>query len=705
KRGGYLQVLKPPVREGYTFAGWKANDATWTMDTAITGNITIVAQWTEKPVTPVKEYWTVTIDLNDGSTPTTRQVEKGQKLTEVSEPTREGYEFAGWKANGAEWTMDEAITANITIVAQWSEIAYSITFNMHEHGAAPSKITNVKALPTELPIVEDVAGWCFKGWYLDDTFETKAVAGASITEDATLHARWITIYEEFVSRGNIIYANDFVGANDVLHSNVIGNFENYEETYGKWFGTVNDYDDFDELNKVFIQNGYLNVVDNSNKTTSAQLILNPVYASVVEVKAVIQTSIVAENWSVFTIMSPFSSSEYLLNLKTNDAKEICLQTRVYDETEEDYKDSILPTSGGFVFVENKDLVIEATFDLGTGEITVTLSQEGKTKTFTETIDKEGYEKQGLPLTFSGVQVMTADSDSHSIKLDWLGARIVSENVEVLKALALAQLEANYEDYDKSEYTQQLELLEKTYADSVAAIEACTTNAEVLEALNEIDEAFQKIKSDSQLEAEAMVEEALQELAELKEQYKDSYTITKDSEDDWYANKESFNELFENAFRNLENPWSVEAVQNEVAYVRNTLTEENSWLQNDQVVLQNYREYLVDETRNYGWENGFGDCMGQVEEDIITPLEEELAALNTKAEMKACFALYLELFDSLETEEEVLARTKQEACTEVEEFAELALEDLDAEIDAELITEIGNVKDNAILAINNATTID
>ncbi|MDE6655945.1 MAG: Ig-like domain-containing protein, partial [Anaeroplasmataceae bacterium] len=39
----------------------------------------------------------------------------------VSEPTREGYEFAGWKVNDADWTMDEAITANITIVAQWTE--------------------------------------------------------------------------------------------------------------------------------------------------------------------------------------------------------------------------------------------------------------------------------------------------------------------------------------------------------------------------------------------------------------------------------------------------------------------------------------------------------------------------------------------------------------------------------------------------------
>ncbi|MDE6047479.1 MAG: InlB B-repeat-containing protein, partial [Anaeroplasmataceae bacterium] len=85
EKGQKLTGVSEPTREGYTFAGWKVNGAEWKMDTAITGNITIVAQWTEN--TPEKEYWTVTIDLNDGTTPTTKQVEKGQKLTGVSADT------------------------------------------------------------------------------------------------------------------------------------------------------------------------------------------------------------------------------------------------------------------------------------------------------------------------------------------------------------------------------------------------------------------------------------------------------------------------------------------------------------------------------------------------------------------------------------------------------------------------------------------
>ncbi|MDE7106149.1 MAG: InlB B-repeat-containing protein [Anaeroplasmataceae bacterium] len=791
-KGEKLTGVSEPTRDGYTFAGWKANGEDWTMETAITADITIVAQWTSVSVPPVVEKYNISFEMHGhGSAPKTLTDQTALPSPLPSVEDVEGWHFEGWYLDAEYKTLavaGTAITSATTLHAKWEEVGvppvvekYNISFNMHDHGEAPEALTDQTALPNPLPSVEDVEGWHFEGWYLDAEYKTIAVAGAAITSATTLHAKWeevgvppvvekynisfnmhnhgeapealtdqttlpnplpsvvdvegwhfegwyldaeyktpaeagtditadvvlhakwyqLTPYEEFVSKGNIIYASDFTNLEEViLNSNSI---QNSDEAYGKWMGTINDYDDFDDKNKVFIQNGYLNVVDESSKTTYANLMLTPVYASVIEVKAVIQTSTTAGSWSIFTLMSPYSSSEFLLNLRTNSAKEICLQTRVYNPTKKEYEDSQL-SSGGFAFVENKDLVIEAIVDLSTGEITVTLSQEGKTKTLTAAINTEGYMEVGLPLAFSGVKVMTAGAASRSIKMDWLGARIVSENLEALKKFILDQFEKDYESYDKSEYTQQIELLEKVYADGVAAIEAATTNMEALLAMNDAYEALYAIRSDEELEAEAMVEEALQELAELKEEYKDFYTITRDSEEDWYANKESFDELFANAISNLEHPSSVEFVQGIVASVRNALTEENSWLQNDGDVLKNYRQYLVHEVRTYGYENGYSNSMAQVEEEIITPFEEDLAALNTKAEMKALYAEYIELFDLIETDEQILATAKQKACSEVEEYAELALADLDEalEIDAELISLIGTIKDNALLAINNAT---
>ncbi|MDE7106087.1 MAG: InlB B-repeat-containing protein, partial [Anaeroplasmataceae bacterium] len=132
-KGERLTGVSEPTREGYDFAGWKANGEDWTMETAITADITIEAQWTPKKVTPVVEYWKVTIDFNNGSTPITKDVVKGEKLTGVAEPSKEGFVFAGWKANDAAWSMDTAITADITIVAQWKEIvSISVSGGMSE---------------------------------------------------------------------------------------------------------------------------------------------------------------------------------------------------------------------------------------------------------------------------------------------------------------------------------------------------------------------------------------------------------------------------------------------------------------------------------------------------------------------------------------------------------------------------------------------
>ncbi|MDE6660396.1 MAG: InlB B-repeat-containing protein [Anaeroplasmataceae bacterium] len=197
EKGQKLTGVTEPTREGYEFAGWKANDADWTMDTAITADITIVAQWTENP--PAVEYCTVTIDLDDGSTPITKDVVKGEKLTGVSEPTREGFEFAGWKANNMVWVMEMAITEDITITALWTEIKYDISFNMHGHGIAPDMIEHVKELPLELPVVADEEEWRFAGWYLDAKCTQKAEAGAPLTSDVTLHASWVAKYEQVIT--------------------------------------------------------------------------------------------------------------------------------------------------------------------------------------------------------------------------------------------------------------------------------------------------------------------------------------------------------------------------------------------------------------------------------------------------------------------------------------------------------------------------
>lgn len=168
----------------------------------------------EKQVVPVKEYWKVTIDLNDGSTPSEKDVEKGQKLTGVSDPTREGYKFTGWKANGADWTMDTAITGNITIVAQWAELTKAtLKFN---NGADDGVIYATeksgqdyfaKPADPKKPYSE------FGGWFTDEGCTKAYDFNTPVTGDTTLYAKWEPAYDtittewDFLAGASIITAN------------------------------------------------------------------------------------------------------------------------------------------------------------------------------------------------------------------------------------------------------------------------------------------------------------------------------------------------------------------------------------------------------------------------------------------------------------------------------------------------------------------
>ena len=67
---------------------------------------------------------------------------------------------------------------------------YSVTYEENGHGANQTDLTNQSALPDPLPTLSE-SGWTFGGWYLDNnTFNTAATAGATISQNTTLYAKW-----------------------------------------------------------------------------------------------------------------------------------------------------------------------------------------------------------------------------------------------------------------------------------------------------------------------------------------------------------------------------------------------------------------------------------------------------------------------------------------------------------------------------------
>ncbi|MCL2766845.1 MAG: InlB B-repeat-containing protein, partial [Peptococcaceae bacterium] len=101
--------------------GWFFGEEVYDFDTAVTGDVTLTAQWEEEIIVPPTVY-TVTFDFNDGVTEDTGvDVEEGNKVTSPADPVREGYKFLGWFFGEEIYDFDTAVTGDITLTAQWEE--------------------------------------------------------------------------------------------------------------------------------------------------------------------------------------------------------------------------------------------------------------------------------------------------------------------------------------------------------------------------------------------------------------------------------------------------------------------------------------------------------------------------------------------------------------------------------------------------------
>lgn len=114
-----------PVREGYTFAGWYADqDYTHLYDFAapVNEDLCIYALWTRDG----SELVTVTFDYDYYGAKLTSYsypVEKGTCVAvPVNTPVRTGYEFVKWiSADGSDFDFSSPVTDDTTITAQWNK--------------------------------------------------------------------------------------------------------------------------------------------------------------------------------------------------------------------------------------------------------------------------------------------------------------------------------------------------------------------------------------------------------------------------------------------------------------------------------------------------------------------------------------------------------------------------------------------------------
>jgi len=182
-------------RTGYTFKQWTANadgtGATYAdkasvknLTAELNGIVDIYAQWQVIP-------YTVTYDLAGGTVATANPTEYNVETATftLTNPTREGYDFAGWEGTGITGTATTVTIAKGSIgdrayTATWTPIVYDITYDLAGGSVATANPTSYTIETATFTLTNPTkAHWIFKGWTgtgLSAAAQTVTIAKGSI---------------------------------------------------------------------------------------------------------------------------------------------------------------------------------------------------------------------------------------------------------------------------------------------------------------------------------------------------------------------------------------------------------------------------------------------------------------------------------------------------------------------------------------------
>ena len=123
--GDTIEKPADPERESLKFAGWLLEGdygVHWDFSWPLQADLKLKADWDT-----IK--YKVSYDSDGGTAVIPEAVEKDQKATKPADPSRAGYDFLGWRLNGAAYSFDSPVTGDITLKAEWKAHEYTVAFD------------------------------------------------------------------------------------------------------------------------------------------------------------------------------------------------------------------------------------------------------------------------------------------------------------------------------------------------------------------------------------------------------------------------------------------------------------------------------------------------------------------------------------------------------------------------------------------------
>jgi uncharacterized repeat protein (TIGR02543 family) len=187
------KIPKPddPSWVGYLFNGWFSAASGGTQYTAwpltLSGNITMYAQWTPTGTR------TITFDTHGGPAAADITDNVGTELAKPADPHWLGHAFLGWfsaASGGAAYTWPHTLNANVTMHAQWENVAtHTITFD--SHGGSPvTAITDNAGTMIARPADPGRTDYTFNGWFSAESGGAAYTWPHTLNGNLTMHAQW-----------------------------------------------------------------------------------------------------------------------------------------------------------------------------------------------------------------------------------------------------------------------------------------------------------------------------------------------------------------------------------------------------------------------------------------------------------------------------------------------------------------------------------
>ena len=185
--------------DGYVLSGWntRRNGSGTEYDPiASVGNLAteaedeviLYAQWR-----PLTDYASIAFDSQGGDGIESTKILKGTKIANLSNPSRKGYTFLGWRMNTADGTTvtkNTVINEDCTLVATWGKnpvvtFVSGLSGNTQKTVAYNGKIGTLPTYPINSHRYQTLIGW-----FTQETGGDQITANTTVTEDTTYYAHW-----------------------------------------------------------------------------------------------------------------------------------------------------------------------------------------------------------------------------------------------------------------------------------------------------------------------------------------------------------------------------------------------------------------------------------------------------------------------------------------------------------------------------------